>query len=174
MEIVRVLGIDPSLRNTGFAILSYNLETKELTTSKCGVLKTVSTKHKGLDGVKEMLNRITELSTIEGFFDVDDVVVEFPMYFFNADFANYPLLAVAGIAGGAASIFGTSRTLLVTPSEWNQRKKKEVNQKKTEASLGEITTWNFLSKPKKGDLEHIYDAAGMALWFINIKYAQAF
>lgn len=174
MEIVRVLGIDPSLRNTGFAIISYNLETKELTTSKCGVLKTTSTKHKGLDGVKEMLSRITELSTVEGFFDVDDVVVEFPMYFFNADFANYPLLAVAGIAGGATTIFGVNRTLLVTSTQWSQSKKKEVRQKKTVATLGDIETWNFMVKPKKGDLEHIYDAAGMALWFINIKYAQAF
>lgn len=168
MEIVRVLGIDPALRNTGFAILELNTETREIKTSKCGVLKSPTQKFKGLDAVKEMLRQIADLK--EGFSDVDDVVVEFPMYFFNASFANSSLLSVAGIAGGAAIIFGIDKTLLVTPSEWNQRKKKEVTHKKITATLGDIEEWNFLKKPAKGSFEHVLDAAGIALWLINIKY----
>lgn len=170
MEIVRILGIDPSLRNTGFVILEYNLETKHLLTSKCGVLKSSNAKFKGLDAVKDMLRQIAELSEKEGFKNVDDVVVEFPMYFFNASFANAPLLSVAGIAGGSAIIFGVDKTLLVTPAEWNQRKKKEVTHKRVVATLGDIEEWNFLKKPSKGSFEHILDAAGIALWLLNTKY----
>src|SRR4051812_22026436 len=111
MEIIRILGIDPSLRNTGFAILEFNTETRHIVTSKCGVLKSANAKFKGLDAVKEMLRQIADLASKEGFNSVDDIVVEFPMYFFNASFANAPLLSVAGIAGGAAIIFGIDKTL---------------------------------------------------------------
>lgn len=170
--MVKILGIDPSLRRTGFAVLNYNMETETIKVQSCGVLRTYAETVKGLDAVQEMLKRVKELASMEEFSSVDDVCIEFPANLFHAAFANAALLPVAGIAGGTAACFDLEKVRLVKPQDWNKRRKKEVTHLELQSLLGPIEKWKFLEVPPKSCFEHILDAAGAALWLLKGKYLE--
>lgn len=173
METVYILGIDPSLRNTGYALVSLNCDTWKKEVVTCGVAKTDPKKYKGLDAVKAMLTEIAEMyERLTEKYKIDDVVVEFPQALFNASFATSSLFPVAGIAGGAAAIFGIEKVVLTSPTNWNKKKKKEATQIKVESVLGHIDTWTKYRKISTMAEEHVYDAAGMVLWLIETKYME--
>lgn len=172
MEKVKILGVDPSLRNTGLAIVSYNTETKKYSVSNCQVLVNPQ-KFKGKDAIFSMLDMIKTESEKTCYKEVNKILVESPSVMFNAAWAQNTISSIAHISGGALAIFGLENTLLFRPSEWNRAKKKEVTHNICQATLGNPEDWHF-EKNIKNDkfLEHILDAASMALWYIKENYVE--
>lgn len=171
---VHILGIDPSLRNTGYCIVAYDIDNNRFSVKFSGTLRTDASTCKGLDAVKEMMNKVVELKEdILSQYVIENIIVEMPQVLFNASFATSGLLPVAAISGACTAILGVEKTLLVTPSEWNKRKKKDVTMRQTEKILGPVESWPMPKRTPKSAYEHIADAAGMALWFINVSYLGA-
>lgn len=177
MEIVRILGVDPSLRNTGLAVVCYNTEKNLLDSGAFWVegCKTITNpqKFKGTSAILNMLDLMDETSRSEVYKNLDAVLVESPPIMFNKEWSQGTMSSIAHISGGAAVVFGLEKCHLFRPNEWNKCRKKEVTHNKTEAFLGEIDGWSFEKKPKnKKMLEHILDAASMAMWFLRANYLE--
>ena len=169
-EKIRVLGVDPSLRNTGLAIVTYDTEKQSFDTPcECHVIINPA-KYKGKDAILSMLDLIQELS--EDYLSKSEVtLVESPPIMFNQSWSGGTISLISHVAGGAAALLGLSRVHLFRPNEWNRTRKKEVTHAKTEAVLGSADDWHF-RKPIKNEksMEHILDAASMALWWIQTNY----
>jgi len=175
MEILRVLGVDPSLRNTGLSVVTYNTEKslKDPTAFKvehCQVLVNPQ-KFTGTEAILNMIDMINDASKLPCYRDVDHVIVESPAAMYNPKFPTSVVAALGHISGAAVALMGIEKGHLYRPSEWNKTRKKDVTYNLTEAFLGEHTSWQF-EKPIKSAklLEHILDATSMALWWIKANY----
>jgi len=167
-ELVRVLGIDPSLRNTGMAVVSYNTESGFFhKPSHCQVLVNPM-KYKGTEAILNMLDMISEASQEKCYQEVDVVIVESPPAIFNKNFPASTLAMLGHISGGAVALMGLSKSYLFKPTEWNKSRKKEVTHNRTIADLGNVDEWQYNKRVKSEKyMEHILDAASMALWWIK-------
>lgn len=171
MSKFSVLGIDPSLRNTGFAVVNYD-PTKEnqFWVSDCHII-TNPQSFKGTDAILNMLENIKSVSELEVYKNVSQVIIESPAALFNAKFPAGALISIGHISGGAACLFGIDKSFLVRPVEWNKARKKEKTREQIEKTLGSHESWHYTKKVKsEKHFEHIIDGAGMALWWIQNFY----
>lgn len=177
MEKVRILGVDPSLRNTGLAIVTYNSEIsitdpKAFTVENCQVLVN-PVKYKGTDAILNMLDMLYDCAYQMAYEDVDNVIVESPSIMFNKTWSGGTMSSIAHISGGAVALFGIHKSRLFRPNEWNKTRKKEVTHAQTINFLGDPNTWHYEKKPKSEKfMEHILDAASMALFWIKSNYLE--
>jgi hypothetical protein len=177
MEKVRILGVDPSLRNTGLAIVTYNsaipiTDPRALTVSNCHVLVNPA-KFKGTDAIMNMLDMINDCSRLLCYKEVDKVIIESPAIMFNKSWSGGAISSIAHISGGAVAFLGIEKAHLFRPNEWNKTRKKEVTHGKTISILGNPDTWHFQKRVKSEKfMEHILDAASMALFWIKSNYLE--
>lgn len=173
-EFIKVLGVDPSVRSTGIAIVSYNTETKIISPpTNCQVLLNPP-KFKGNDAILNMLDMIKEISFEECYRDCDYVIVESPGIMFNKNYSSSVIAMLGHISGGAVAILGLDKSYLFKPSEWNRSRKKDITHNKTQAVLGDISSWHFQKKIKSEKYsEHVLDAASMALWWIKSNFEES-
>jgi Holliday junction resolvasome RuvABC endonuclease subunit len=169
MPLIKVLGIDPSLRHTGLAVLEYDSDTKILQKpSRCMVIDNPQ-KFTGSEAILNMLDLLTDYK--KDYDDIDHVVIESPAALFNAKFPASSLITIGHISGGAVCIFGIQKSFLVRPVEWNRNRKKEVTHRKLEEIFGNAQEWNFYKKIKsEKNLEHVFDAVGMAYYWIKLMH----
>lgn len=170
-EKIRILGVDPSLRNTGVAIITYDAEKKEfLKPSHCQVLVNPA-KFTGTDAIMNMLDLIQEISKEKSYQDVDNVIVESPSVMFNKAWAGGTISSIAHISGGAVALLGIEKAYIFRPNEWNKSRKKEATHNQTVAVLGNPDNWHYEKRVKSEKyMEHIMDAASLALWWIKNNY----
>jgi len=171
-EIVRILGIDPSLRNTGLAIVQWHSETKQFKVMACQTIKCPPN-FKGNLAILEMIGRLAEACHSDDYLTCDFTVIESPAVNFNPRIPRGTMINVAHIAGAAAMLFNGTCSI-VKPSEWNKGRQKEKSAYWTEKILGPTKEWEYIGKKKRGKLvdEHQIDAAGLALWFIRENYLE--
>lgn len=175
MEKVRVLGVDPSLRNTGLVVLTYNTELgiddpKAFVTSHCQVLVNPQ-KYKGTEAILNMLDMINEESKKNCYQEIDTVIVESPAIMFNKNISSSVVASLAHISGGAVALFGIDKAHLFRPNEWNKTRKKDVTHNNTVALLGSPDDWHYEQRVKSEKyMEHILDASSMCLWWIRSNY----
>ena len=177
MEKVKILGVDPSLRNTGLAIVTYNSELSPndpaaFEVTNCQVLVNPA-KYTGTEAIMNMLDMINEESKKACYAEVDTVIVESPSVMFNKAWAGGTISSLAHISGGAVALLGIQKAHLFRPNEWNKCRKKEVTQNNTIAFLGNTDTWGYEKRVKSEKfMEHIIDAASMSLWWIKSNYLE--
>src|SRR5258708_35876530 len=87
MEKIRILGVDPSLRNTGMGIVTYNTEMllkdpKAFSVSQCQTL-TNPQKCTGTDAILNMLDMINEESKKECYQDNEKGIIESPAIMYD-------------------------------------------------------------------------------------------
>lgn len=178
MEKIKVLGIDPSLRKTGLAIVTYNTELengdpKQFEVSNCNVLVNPQ-KFKGTDAIMNMIDMMMELKRdFSSYSEVDDIIIESPAAIFNKAWSAGTMALIAHVSGAAIPIFGIEKSHIFKPIEWNRGKKKEITHRKTIDILGDPGTWHYTERVKDPNLEHVLDAASMALWWIKINYIES-
>jgi hypothetical protein len=167
MEKVRVLGCDPSLRNTGLAILTYDTEKREFDPPKdCQVLIN-PLKYKGTEAILNMLDMIKEVAEYYSE-KCDYVLVESPPVMFSKTFALGTISMIAHVSGGATALLGIEKAHLFRPNEWNKGRKKDQTHARTIATLGNPDNWHYAKRLKsEKSLEHILDAVSMARWWIE-------
>lgn len=177
MEKIKILGVDPSLRNTGLSIVTYDTELhaqdpKRFVVSNCQVLVNPQ-KYTGTDAVLNMLDMIHTESKKECYQNVRSVIVESPAVMFNKKMPSSTIAALGHISGGAVALFGIDKSFLIRPSEWNRSRKKEVTHNNAIYLLGSPESWHY-EKQVKSDkfMEHILDASAMALWWIERNYLE--
>jgi len=167
MELIRILGVDPSLRFTGLAVVTYNTETKEKKVENCQVLINPPV-YKGTEAILHMLDMIKDESSDENYSNVDAVIVESPPIMFNKTWAAGTISSLSHVAGGAIALLGLHKGYLFKPTEWNGSRKKEVTHNNTIIELGSSEDWGYKKRVKnEKHIEHILDAASIALWWIN-------
>lgn len=177
MEKIRILGVDPSLRNTGLAIVTYNTElpitdSNAFSTEHCQVLVNPQ-KFTGTDAILNMLDMIKECSQLPCYQQVDTVIVESPAIMFNKTWSGGTISSLAHISGGAVALFGVERSRLFRPNEWNKTRKKEITHHQTTTILGNADKWHYEKRVKSEKyMEHILDAVSMALWWIKSNYLE--
>lgn len=177
MEIIHILGIDPSLRNTGLALVSYNTELPPsdpaaFKTEHCQVLVNPA-KYTGTDAILNMMDMMHEQAKKKCYQEVDDVIIESPPVMFNKNWSGGAIAAIAHISGGAVPIFGIEKSHLFRPNEWNRTRKKEITHNQTIGVLGAFENWHYEKQVKSEKyMEHILDAASMALWWIKSNYIE--
>jgi hypothetical protein len=177
MEKVKILGIDPSLRKTGLAIVTYDTsrpldDANAFTTTHCQVVVNPA-KYTGTDAILNMLDMLKECAESKCYQDVDSVIIESPAIMFNKSWSGGTISSLAHISGGAVAIFGIEKAHLFRPNEWNKSRKKDVTHNQTISVLGNSDLWHFEKRIKNEKLmEHILDAASMALWYIKCNYLE--
>ena len=175
MEKITILGVDPSLRNTGLAIVTYNTELPPsdplaFTTSHCQVLVNPA-KYTGTDAILNMLDMIHEESKKLCYQEAETVIIESPAIMFNKKISSSVVASLAHISGGAVALLGIDKSHLFRPNEWNKSRKKEITHNQTIAFLGSADNWHYEKRVKSEKyMEHILDAASMALWWIRSNY----
>lgn len=177
MEIIQILGVDPSLRNTGLAIVSYNTELslddpKAFQVNNAQVLINPA-KYTGTEAILNMMDMMYEQSLKFCYNEIDSVIIESPPIMFNKTWSAGTISSISHVAGGAVAIFGIDRSHLFRPNEWNKTRKKEITHNQTVAFLGDPLNWHYekrVSADKK--LEHVLDAVSMALWWIKSNYLE--
>lgn len=177
MQKVRILGVDPSLRNTGLAVVNYNndlppSDPKAFEVTDCQVLVN-PTKYKGKDAILNMIDMMAFEAKKPCYAGVDQVLVESPATIFNQAWGASTMSLIAHISGAAIALFGLEKGFLFRPSEWNKTRKKEVTHHNTVNFLGAPDKWHY-EKIIKSDkyFEHILDAASLALWWIKSSYIE--
>ena len=170
-EKVKILGIDPSLRNTGLALLNFNTETKKISVTDCQVLVNPQ-KYKGKDAILNMLEMMqNSLDENVHYNDCDAYLVESPPVMFNKNWALGTISLISHVAGGAIVVFGIERVHIFRPNEWNKSRKKEVTHAATISEIGDPETWDFCETLKNDKLiEHVLDAASIALFWLKHQY----
>lgn len=177
MEKVRILGIDPSLRNTGLAIVTYDssipvANPKAFNVEHCQVVVNPA-KFKGTDAILNMLDLLNGCAQEEHYQRVDSVIIESPAIMFNKSWSGGAISSIAHISGGAVAIFGIEKARLFRPNEWNKTRKKEVTHAQTMNVLGNSDNWHYSKRVKSEKfMEHILDAVSMALWYIKSNYLE--
>lgn len=172
MELIEIIGVDPSLRFTGIGKVTYNTETKKISVSGCQVIQNKTT-FKGTQAIAHMLAKIEDVASEPEYAEAEDVIVESPIMPFNVKFQASSMISVAHIAGGAAVLFGIDRVRLFRPTEWNRARKKEQTHFVTQAALGAWDTWQWrVAARRKDQVEHVLDAVSMALWYLQRKYIE--
>src|SRR3954465_10514461 len=154
MALIKIAGIDPSLRNTGYGILNYDEDKEELWPSFCGVIRT-PVKITGKDAILFMIEEIHKLSNHPEIQDCANFVIESPAAIYYSGMSSGGLIPVAHIAGACASIFcikeskfDSSRITIVRPGEWNKQKKKDKTQAELVSLFGSLDDWHYHSRPK--------------------------
>lgn len=177
MEEIKILGVDPSLRNTGLAIVTYNCEMPPsdplaYKVKSCQVLVNPQ-KYKGTDAILNMIDMINEEAKKECYIDVDSVIVESPAAMFNKSWSSSVVASIAHISGAAVALLGIDKGFLFRPVEWNKHRKKEVTHAQTVAFLGNADEWHYEKRVKNEKfMEHILDSASLALWWIKSNYVE--
>ena len=177
MELINILGVDPSLRNTGLAVVSYNTELpssdpKAFNVSYCQVLSNPQ-KYTGTDAILNMLDMLVENASQPFYQSMDAFIIESPAIMFNKTWAAGAISSIAHISGGAIVAFGIEKSHIFRPNEWNKSRKKEVTHNQTVAFLGDPDNWHYHKRVKSEKyMEHILDAASMALWWIKSNYLE--
>lgn len=177
MEQVKILGVDASLRNTGLSIVSYNNELSPddpnaFTVSHCQVIVN-AVKFKGTEAILNMLDLMSKESKKLCYQEIDNVIVESPPVMFNKAWGAGTISSIAHISGGSAVIFGIEKSYLFRPNEWNKSRKKEQTHARTINFLGDPDNWHYEKRVKSEKyMEHILDAASMALWWIKSNYIE--
>jgi len=177
MEKVRILGVDPSLRNTGLSLITYNAEMPAsnpaaFAVSNCQVLVNPA-KYTGTEAILNMLDMLNEEALKDCYLDADYVIIESPPVMFNKSWSGGAIASIAHISGGAVALFGIEKAHLFRPNEWNKTRKKEVTHNQTVAFLGNADKWHYENRVKSEKyMEHILDAASMALWWIRNNYLE--
>ena len=87
MEIIKILAVDPSLRNTGLAVLLFNTECatkneKAFLVKDCQVVVNPQ-KFTGTEAILNMLDMLNEISMEGCYREVDHVLIESPAVIFN-------------------------------------------------------------------------------------------
>lgn len=168
MEKVQIIGVDPSLRFTGIAKVTYNTETKKFDKPSCCQVIQNRTQLKGTDAILHMLHEIEDLCKEDCYQEFDKAIIESPVMPFNAKFQASSMISVAHITGGAISLFGSKNVKLYRPSEWNRSKKKEVTHRNVQEFLGHHSTWDWRVPARRKDhIEHVLDAVSMAYYYIQ-------
>lgn len=177
MELVKILGVDASLRNTGLALVTYNTELapndpKAFQVSNCKVVRNPP-KYTGTDAILNMLDMLSDEALNPCYDEVSAVLIESPPIMFNKKWSGGTVSLIAHISGGAAVVFGIDRAHLFRPNEWNKCRKKDVTHNNTIAFLGHPDTWHFDKREKNPKfLEHVLDATSMCLWWIKNNYIE--
>lgn len=177
MEVIKVLGVDPSLRNTGLAVISYNTEIpptdpKAFKVMHAQVLVNPQ-KYTATDAILNMIYMIQEESKKTYQESINDVIVESPAIMFNKTWSGGTISSIAHISGAAVALFGIERAKIFRPNEWNKTRKKEITHNQTIGFLGTPDSWHFEKRVKSEKyMEHILDAASMALWWIKSNYLE--
>jgi hypothetical protein len=177
MEKVKILGVDPSLRNTGMAIVTFNTELlitdpKAFEVSHCQVLVNPA-KFKGTEAILNMLDMIKNESQKECYQEVETVLVESPPIMFNKAWSGGAVASIAHISGGAVALLGLEKAHLFRPNEWNKTRKKEVTHANTVSILGDPDRWQYEKCIKSQKyMEHLLDAASMCLFWIKSNYLE--
>lgn len=177
MEKVRILAVDPSLRNTGLCVVTYNTELAPndpaaFEATHCQVLVNPQ-KYTGTEAILHMLDMLNEEARKDCYRDIDTVLVESPPIMFNKNWSGGTVSAIAHISGGAVAFFGVEKSYLFRPNEWNKTRKKEITHNQTVAFLGNPDNWHYEKRVKSEKfMEHILDAASMGLWWIKSNYIE--
>lgn len=177
MEKVKILGIDPSLRNTGLALVTYNTELPPsdpaaFVVSNCQVLVNPQ-KYTGTDAILNMLDMLYEEAQKECYQQAETVIVESPAIMFNKKISSSVVASIAHISGGSVALFGIEKCHLFRPNEWNKTRKKEITHNQTIATMGNSESWHYEARVKSEKyMEHILDAASMALFWIKSNYLE--
>lgn len=177
MEKVRILGIDPSLRNSGLAVVTYNSEIpvtdpNSFTVSDCHVAVNPS-KYTGSDAILNMLDMLSDLAEEEAYQNVDEVMIESPAIMFNKTWSAGTISLISHISGGCIPIFGIEKAHIFRPNQWNKCRRKEVTHNQTINVLGDPDTWHYHKRVKSEKrMEHILDAASLALFWIKSNYLE--
>ncbi len=172
MEKVSIVGIDPSLRNTGIALVNYDIENKKYSVTNCRVLSNPQ-KYTGKNAILNMLVMIRDVATsTEEYEKAKAVVIESPSILFNKSWAGGTISSIAHISGGAAVAFGLEKVFFFRPTEWNKSRKKDVTHNQTILKLGGPEKWKFDSVVKENRLEHVLDAVSICLFFIENMYSE--
>lgn len=177
MDLIKILALDPSLRNTGMAVVTYNnalppTDPKAFSVTNCQVLVNPA-KYTGVDAIMNMLDMMNDESKKECYTSAETVIVESPPLMFNKAWAAGTISSIAHISGGAVALFGIEKSRLFRPNEWNKCRKKDVTHNQTIGLLGEPDTWHYEKRIKSDKfLEHILDAASMAVWWIKSNYLE--
>lgn len=177
MEKIKILGVDPSLRNTGMALVTYNTELppndpKAFTVSHCQVLVNPA-KFTGTEAILHMLDMIHDESLKDCYKQADNVIVESPPVMFNKNWSGGAIASIAHISGGAVAFLGIEKAHLFRPNEWNKTRKKEITHNQTIAFLGSPDKWHYEQRIKSEKyMEHALDATSMALWWIKSNYIE--
>jgi exopolysaccharide biosynthesis protein len=177
MEKIKILGVDPSLRNTGLAIVTYNTELSfndpsAFEVSHCQVLVNPK-KYTGTDAILNMLDMMHQESLKTCYQEAETVIVESPAIMFNKKISSSVVAALGHISGGAVALFGIEKSHLFRPNEWNKTRKKEITHSQTIAYLGNADKWHYENRVRtESFMEHILDAASMALFWIKSNYLE--
>lgn len=177
MEKVTILGVDPSLRNTGLSIVTYNSELppddpKAFSTRHCQVLVNPQ-KYTGTEAILNMLDMIYEEAQKECYREVDNVIIESPPIMFNKAWSGGTVSSIAHVSGGCVVAFGIQKSYLFRPNEWNKSRKKDQTHLHTIDILGQPDTWHYEKRVKSEKyMEHILDSSSMALWWIKSNYLE--
>lgn len=177
MEKVRILGVDPSLRNTGLCVVTYNTELPlndpaAFSADHCQVLINPQ-RYIGTEAILNMLDMLNEEALKPCYKDIDRAIVESPPIMFNKAWSGGTIASIAHISGGAVAFFGVDKSHLFRPNEWNRSRKKETTHTQTVAFLGNSDNWHYEKRVKSEKyMEHILDAASMALWWIKKNYIE--
>lgn len=177
MEVVKILGVDPSLRNTGLAVVSYNSEVpltdpKAFKVEHCQVLVNPQ-KYTGTEAILNMLDMLRQCSQMPCYSNVDNVIVESPAVMFNKTWSGGTISSIAHVSGGAVALLGIDKAYLFRPNEWNKTRKKEVTHNQTINILGNPDSWGYEKRVKSEKyMEHILDAVSMALFWIKSNYLE--
>ena len=169
MAKLKILGVDPGVRNLGFGVLEYDDESEQIVVKDCGVLK-VPVKFKGNEALLYMKNELAELFGTGLFKDVNKLSVEVPRASFGSIQA-WALIPIGVVAGFVMSYFEVDDIAVCSPSEWNKAKKKDKTHDLLQKELGDISQWGFYYEPKNAKhKEHVLDAIGIALWHLKQEY----
>jgi len=173
VTLIKVAGIDPGLRTTGWGIVNYDKEKNEVWASHCGLLRT-PLKLKGTEALLWMIKSLKEIAKRECFKDCAKIVVEFPAAFFNPKFSMGAITPVAAISGACMALFENDahpRIFPVYPAVWNGGKKKDKMAILIQDLIGLTSEWEYDEKPtREVDFEHVIDAIGMAYWRADIEF----
>lgn len=180
MNKVRILGIDPSLRNTGIAMVEFDTEKSRTdpTAFKVEHCQVIVNPHKfkGLDAILNMVNLIYAVKYHSfGILnkELDKIIIESPVAIFNQAWSGASIAGISHISGACIAIFDRTKTKLYRPNQWTKNKKKEVTHNNTISFLGDPDRWGYDVRVKNEKLmEHILDAASMALHWIKENYIE--
>lgn len=175
MEIVKILGVDPSLRNTGMAIVSYNCEKQPsdpeaYLVSDAQVLINPA-KYKGTDAILNMIDMVSTEANKACYRNADTVIIESPPIMFNKSWSGGTISSLSHVSGACIALLGVEKSYIFRPNEWNKSRKKEITHAKSVALLGSPDDWHYASRVKnEKNMEHILDAVSMALYWIQSNY----
>lgn len=176
MEIVRIIGVDPSLRTVGHAKVNYDSESNEVWVDFAGVLRCHQS-IKGLDALAQMIHNVNQFAEALDPDSFDYAVIEFPAAIYNPNFSMGGMIPLAAVAGAIYSnfrkLFPDKETIMVYPAVWNSRRKKDKTAKIIQEIFGDIKEWGFTEQIKAESLyEHIIDAAAMAYWYLEKNFLE--